>query len=362
MLSLVRGRRTRAGLWALGATCFFASTALADPHYELHGYLSQGYAISSALPIYGIPTQGTTDWRRAALQLRMSPNEQDQFIVQLRQRRLGNSPQSVADGGDVSLDWGFIQHSFGQYSVRAGRMPMPRGIYNQVRDVGVILPFYRAPYSFYMESFEIVEGAQISGRATLGHGFNGEAQFFAGESEYRDTAPTPGNQLLLQLRLTHAFGAQAWLETPVQGLRIGAYVSSSRINQGTPSDFGATLSQVSLDGSFERCMLRGEYRYINVATFKSPGWHGQAGLRLTDQLWVYGQYEWTDIKVLSPFGWLHTKYARDAAGSVVFKPNPAVALKIEGHQDKGYNSSVPLSPLGPPGNTNYLIASVSMAY
>lgn len=101
----------------------------------IHGYLSQAYAISDGNHVVGIPEKGTTDYRTAALQMRVQISPKDIFAVQISHERIGKSRvQTVHD--DLELDWMFYEHRFGNSAVKVGRLPIPFGIYNELRDVG----------------------------------------------------------------------------------------------------------------------------------------------------------------------------------------------------------------------------------
>lgn len=374
--------RTGIGLLAAAILCLYAVAAQAEPQYQVHGYLSQGYAMSTDYGVLGIPTAGTTDWRRAAIQFRMMPNDQDQLVLQVRERRLGEAAISELGDETISLDWAFAQRNFGPYQLRAGRMPIPRGIYNQIRDVGIINPFYRAPNNFYTESFETVEGLQGSARADLGNGFGADFALFGGETYYADVNPTDATEVI-KTRAKRVFGGQLWLATPLQGTRIGASHIAFAVDERK-----FDLSQYSVDASLEKFMIRGEYRYLTCNLLRTPACYGQAGVQLHPMVWVYGMYEYSKSQIQVPglpappfppgIGpWWSPKYdmSKDVAGSIVVKPSTALALKLEVHRNEGYNYPVALQPfdIQPPGypvlipaddplKTNYVIASVSIAY
>ena len=42
---------------------------------------------------------------------------------------------------DVALDWLFYEHRFADGAVKVGRVKIPFGIYNEVRDVGTLLAY-----------------------------------------------------------------------------------------------------------------------------------------------------------------------------------------------------------------------------
>src|SRR4051812_14746216 len=88
-----------------------------------HGYLTQGYGVSSPVPILGLNRDPSGDYRAAALQLRYAMSPADNFVVQAATRSMGTSPYSSSSSGSVSVDWAFYQHQFEHASVQVGRIP-----------------------------------------------------------------------------------------------------------------------------------------------------------------------------------------------------------------------------------------------
>ena len=124
----------------------------------VHGYLTQAYAdadFADGLLVsphtdelnLGISEDGTFDYRTMAIQFRYEISAKDIMIIQFSSRTLGNSPiESVED--EIELDWAFYERRLGDNtSVKVGRVQIPSGIFNAVRDVGTILPFL--PSGFY---------------------------------------------------------------------------------------------------------------------------------------------------------------------------------------------------------------------
>src|SRR5260370_14664662 len=115
----------------------------------------------------GLTPQGTADYRRAAIVARYSPTPQNAFVVQLGHRRLGDSPTMKFED-NLKVDMAFYEHRFGSgTSLRVGKSALPSGIFNEIRYVGTLLPFYRAPYSVYGEgtnTSETLNGVFVSHR------------------------------------------------------------------------------------------------------------------------------------------------------------------------------------------------------
>ena len=158
-------KRRRVQVIALAAAALLPAAAQAQSSalekLSIHGYMSQGYVQSSEMPFSGIPTDATGDYRTAALQFRYAISDNGSAVVQIRHRRLGTSPLQGIEP-DVSLNWAYYQQRFGSASLKVGKLPIPRGIYNEVRAVGTILPFYRAPVNTYIEGYETVDGASLA--------------------------------------------------------------------------------------------------------------------------------------------------------------------------------------------------------
>src|SRR6476660_7717790 len=65
--------------------------AQGDGQLAIHGYLTQGAAVSHGAQFYGMTDQVSTDFRYAALQFRYD-RKKDGFLLQVNNRRLGSSP------------------------------------------------------------------------------------------------------------------------------------------------------------------------------------------------------------------------------------------------------------------------------
>ena len=121
------------------------TTLSAQSKLNIHGYLTQAYAISDGNKIFGISPHGSADYRNLALQFRYDANPSNTIVFQFSHERLGSTPIMLLKE-DVELDWGFFEHRFrNAISIKVGKIQIPLGIYNEIRDVGVLLPFYRLP-------------------------------------------------------------------------------------------------------------------------------------------------------------------------------------------------------------------------
>lgn len=355
------------------AVTVLAALAIATPavgqsaleRLHVHGFLTQGYAGSTDVQLFGVPTDATLSYRSAALQFRYRFTTSDHVVVQLDHRRLGGSP--LTDDADwVGVDWAFYQRFLGRWNVRVGRVPLPQGIYNEIRDVGTLLPFYRAPANFYMEGFETIDGGVLGYRRPLGS-WQLETSLFGGAFDFKEVKThSEGSELMVQRR-KKALGSQLWLITPIPGLRLGVGAMRWDVDTEDGGEAAEYSWRAALDGNFDRVMTRAEYRAMEHVGHFMASYYGQLGLRLTDAIVLNAQADLEDRKMAMSMGMgepqeIEFRYARDLAVGVNYRFSPEVVFKLEAHRAKGYNFDRFFSPMGDPGRTDYAIASLALAF
>jgi hypothetical protein len=336
---------------------------------RVHGYLTQGYAVSEGAQHYGMTEQGSTDFRYAALQFRYD-KKQDGFLLQLAGRRLGASPISNFESS-VNVNWMFYEHrATDGTQLRVGRVPVPRGIYNEQRSIGVVLPFYRAPVIFYDEAAyfsETIDGVVISRAFNADRPWSLDAHLYAGGWSLLSYDQSGSSYVLGRVRAENAIGTQIWLNTPREGLRFG--VGAQRYLWRSIDDQGALISKQdvyelngSVDATFSRVMLRGETLLQHYETDHYYANYVQAGYRLTSHLAVnaMGEYAYERDYVAGVYP-LNFDWHRSAGAGVNYYFSPALVLKLENHWDKGIQVEQPASPLDPP-RFHYFIASLSASF
>ena len=330
----------------------------------VHGYLTQGYGQASDYPIHGVPTSGTGDYRAAAFQTRYTPFGGTAGVVQLSHRRLGESPL-MEDEPAVTFDWGFVQQRLGGFEFRAGKVPIPRGLYNEIRYVGVLLPFYRAPTSFYTHGMETVLGGTAAYELEMGAWALDMAAFYGHLPMTLKMTGSQGSEVM-DMDIDNTAGFQVFLNTPVAGLRIG-----SGGFHGKNAESGAASHDItgSVDWSRDRFFARGEIRrastegdaIIDANTTTAGYVHG--GVRLVGGLWANSQFEWSDRTITAqPGSDLQFSPVRDLAIGATYKFSHKLMLKGEYHDFEGYAVDVPVSPSGPPVENNYFLMSVAVAF
>jgi len=305
---------------------------------SIHGYLSQAYAFTNGNQFLGITEDGTADYRALALQFHYDISAQDDIIIQFDHERLGKSPvQALKD--DIELDWAFYEHRFSTGTdVKVGRVQMPFGIYNEVRDVGTLLPFYRPNADFYGEvtfTTESVDGIVATQSIALPADWNLSIAGYFGDAEL----PIPSGADLFVSHVKNLFGGQVWLETPIEGIRVGAGanrmtaenlledVSEDRVDQWTAS------VEIALD-FFQ---IRSEYRNAKYEGGYYRAWYAQAGVPVGHGVSILGEYSKVEFALSYPFvGQISGDLDEDKAAGVQWKIRWDLVLKAEYHWNEGY--------------------------
>ena len=356
------------------AACLAASPASAQEtegnHLRLHGYLTQALARAYDTPYLGITEEGTADYRKAALQLRYDVGARHSFLFQLSHERFGESPLQ-ATKEDVEFDWAFYQLNLPRgFWARAGRTVIPMGVYNEIRDVGTILPFYRLPYSVYGEgtfSTETLSGVAAGRRWGSGRwGFDLSA-YYGETGQLQEDNET-------EVRLRNFTGGQGWLETPLERLRLGvgywrADARGSLSGRGPEGEESWDQLVLSVDGEYRRLRLVGEWTRLGYESGPYTGYYLQGTGKITDRLSAHvmyenADYEWRDLNDPEAEAWRWDGYDEEWRLGLSFALRPDVVLRLEHHVYRGYTVEPPegYDDSGPRYDGDHTILSLSASF
>jgi hypothetical protein len=340
----------------------------------VHGFLTQGAGIARDRQLLGIGRDGTTDYRTAALQVRGRLSEDRSIVVQLSHKRVGTSVVNQAQD-DVALNWAYFQQNIGNGYVRAGRFAMPRGIYNEIRPVGVLLPFYRAPYNLYTEGVEVIDG--VGAQQTINAETRWPTQFsaYAGGWDFRQVSfnISDGRPTFVSQRVDRAVGGQVWQRFPIQGLRLGYGAQLFSANplplSQDPGRATGWQGQGSLDWTHRYVVVRAEATRFDSGTLRYDAWMAQLGLKPTEKLGVWFQTDNADYRSVIqvaptlrfPTGTI--EFARTNSASVNYAFTPQFVVRFEAHRNRGFNFDEFVPPVAPgPTGLRPLPAATGMSY
>ena len=339
----------------------------------IHGYLTQGYAASDSHQVLGIPKGGTFDYRRAALLFRLKGTPNDAFVVQIANRELGESPADNVTP-QLQLDWAFYERRFGsRTTLRIGKVPTPTGIFNEIRYVGTLLPFYRAPYGFYQEGAfvsETLNGLVLSRVLVASPSWQLTGSLFGGDFDDLQSGvavsgpDSPPEFVVVKGKTRNQVGAQFWLQTPVTGLRAGIGGERHDDRGLFANHDGAKDWWGSVDGKFDRLTTRAEYRYLAFGSHSGylQTYYGQLGYRILDALTLNVQRDVVDLQLMLPGGKKYVPMTRDNALGINYEFASNIVAKFEVHDADGYNFDEVVNLYGGPIENKYIIASMSVSF
>jgi hypothetical protein len=320
---------------------------------SIHGYLSQAWAVSDEHQVFGIPTGGTADYRDAALQFRYDPNRKHSAVVQFRHERLGDSPRE-RDG--VELDWAFYQYNLtDRFSLKAGRIPLPLGIFNEAGGPAGGSPFFRPPTEFYARRYssKTVDGILSSISVGDARGWSFDVDAYAGRWQV-------DSGLTQHADARDAWGAQVWANTPWTGVRVGAGAYRCEVDPPTRMPVDYLMMHASIEADLDRWRLAAEYMRGNLgATGRYRAWYAQAGYQFTRRLSVHAR----GTVARMPGRTNHADLSEDLGLTVNVAVHRHVLVKLEGHTNDGLRiDDQPVDVFTPPSRTRYMIASVTVAF
>ena len=219
----------RLALLSLATALFITSASGSDytwRNLQFGGFASQGFLKSSANDYLGETSEGTWDFREYAANASWS-----QGSWRIGAQVFG---QKLGEYGDdkIKLDWASIDFQPKQwFGVRAGRVKMPRGLYNEALDVDSVRPFVLLPQSVYdarLRDFNAsFDGGMLYGNVPVGrlgsvdyrfyHGAttialdSGATDYFNTDSPYHNTG----------IGIDGMRGLSLFWNTPLSGLRVG---------------------------------------------------------------------------------------------------------------------------------------------
>ncbi len=338
-----------------------------DGRLTVHGYLTQGYAgMSGGVQFYGVRNRASGDFRYAALQGRYALTGSDRLVLQVNHRRLGPSPITDLEP-EVRLNWGYYEHAFRDgTTVKAGRSPIPRGIYNQLRSVGVALPTYRPPVVFYDEGAyysETIDGVVASRTFRDDAAWSLEAHAYGGAWRTLSYDTWSEAYSITRTRATNAVGGQLWLDTPLDGVRLGAAAQRYDVSGVAVQTSEIKEYHVSADATRERGFLRAEAQLQSYGTDDFVTSYVQLGARLAGKLHgvVEAQRSWDTNQTYDPS--LPSDYAwhRSDGVGLAYHFAPTLVAKVEHHWDRGIQLEQPGDPLNPM-RFRYAIVSLSASF
>ena len=219
------------------------SAASEDFDVDIHGFISQGYLKTDHNNYMAQTEEGSFEFNEMGLNFGTDLTEKLRIGMQLFARDLGK------DGNDdLVLDWAFADYRWRDWlGFRVGRIKMPFGYYNSIRDFDMLRTSVFAPQSVYPEMLRdmisFMKGLSLYGHLSLGAWGSLSYNYLTGlpnvskDTGYRGATEDFWSAYNLQVKemsIDHSHSLECQWETPVPELLIGGnfYVLNDLYTEG----------------------------------------------------------------------------------------------------------------------------------
>jgi hypothetical protein len=320
---------------------------------EAHGFASQGFLITTGNEYLVTDSKkGSFQLSEVGLNFTRDLTDRLRFGTQIFAQNFG-----AAGNYTPKVDWFYLDFRFRDWlGLRAGRLKIPYGLYNEVNDIDsarvpVLLP--QSVYPLQARSFLFAQtGAELYGFLRLPGAGALDYRLYGGTIFIEPSLVIPvGSPVQLKFNVPYAFGGRLLWETPVQGLRLGASGLALHLDtiaflgpgMSAPLENDSTLWSASAEYAFWTLTFTAEYtrgRSKQVSplpgnTFDITSDGGYVMLTWLATTWLqpgaYYALSFPDIS--NRHGPSHRQH--DATLTLRFDLNRHWLVKVEGHYMEG---------------------------
>jgi hypothetical protein len=333
--------------------------------FQVHAFVSQGFLLTTDNNYLARSTKGSFEFTEVGINITKPLTDKLRVGMQLFARDLGPLGNYSA-----KFDWFYIDYRFADWlGLRAGRVKIPFGLYNEVNDVDSARTSVLLPQSLYpaqnRDYLLAQTGVELYGRLPPGAAGTLEYRLYTG-TIFLDSKNVPGNPYqVADLRVPFLVGGRLMWEAPIDGLRMGGSVQWLHLETdlvadravwqplqmagALPDDFdgkvGATVPALLWVASIEYwahdLLLAAEYSrwqlklnssaptLLPEVTETNERMYAMAAYRVSSWLQPGVYYSLYYPEVDDRKG--RDAYQRDAAATLRFDLNSYWLVKLEGH-------------------------------
>jgi hypothetical protein len=340
---------------------------------QVHGFISQGFLLTSANDYLAHSSEGSFEFTEIGLNFTLPATDQLTLGVQIFSHALGPIGDYRA-----TLDWYSVDYHWRDWlGIRAGRVKLPFGLYNDSSDIDSARTSVLLPQSIYPaqnRDFLLAQtGGEVYGFKELGSAGAIDYRLYGG-TIFLDTRTQPGSPFsVVDLNVPFVTGGRLLWVPPIEGLRLGGSLQFLRLethllpaNSSTSVavTIPAMLWVASVEYAVRDFLFATEYSRWRVRaessnpamfpeslTFSERG-YALASYRVNSWLQTGAYYSVLFPNVTQRWGPAGRQF--DAALTLRFDVNAYWLVKVEGHYMHGtaglsssLNGNRPLSALTP---------------
>lgn len=370
---------------------------------DIHGYISQGYMISSRNNFLTDSENGSFHFNELGINFSTGLTDKIRLGIQFAARDLGDT------GNDkVLIDWAYADFYWRDWlGIRVGKIKQAVGFYNKTRDLDMLRTFILLPQGIYSENYRdaatSVKGIGIYGEVPLKLMGNISYQVLIGTTEIdkdgsiAKSAEGFGPFKIEKFKVDNLYSGSIIWETPFKGLRLGATLVDTKIKAQTslsndiiiPVDFPpysltvarrgdpvmadipkTTIYTYSVEYTWKNLVLAAECQIMDQelianipdlepleVRLNSLSYYGSASYRFADwfELGVYYMeyYKDRNDREGTMFDPSYSAYQKDTCACLRFDLNPQWIFKLEGHLVNGVALCFPQDNLNTAGAVEY---------
>jgi hypothetical protein len=203
-----------------------------SPSVEVHAFASQGFILTLKNDYLAEDTtHGSFEFSEIGINFTTQLTETLRMGVQLFAQDLGPTGNYNA-----KVDWFYVDYRPRNWlGLRAGRLKIPYGLYNEIQDVDSGRVPVLLPQSVYpLQTREILfaqTGAELYGFARSASAGALDYRLFGGTIFLdADNLTPPGAMFDVDIRVPYVVGGRLVWETPLEGLRLGGSIEAVRLD------------------------------------------------------------------------------------------------------------------------------------
>ena len=340
---------------------------------QVHGFISQGFLLTSANDYLARSSKGSFEFTELGLNFTLPATDRLTLGLQIFSHALG----PVGDYR-ATLDWYSLDYRWRDWlGIRAGRVKVPFGLYNDSSDIDAARTAILLPQSIYPAAnrdFLLAQtGGELYGFKDLG-GAGGLDYRMYGGTIFLDVKQQPGSPFsVVDLNVPFVAGGRMLWIPPVEGLRLGGSLQFLRLethllpassSSSVALTIPAMLWVASVEYTVRDLLLAAEYSRWRVRAESSNPAIFPETLTFSERAYALTSYRlnsWFQAGAYYSVLFPNTTQRGgpqgrqlDAALTLRFDVNAYWLIKLEGHYMHGtaglsssLNGNRPLSALTP---------------
>jgi hypothetical protein len=200
------------------------------PELQIHGFISQGYLLSSANNYLAKTSRGSFDFSEVGLNFTLPVTDRLRLGLQMFSGKLG----PLGDYRAV-LDWYYLDYHWRDWlGIRAGRVKLPFGLYNDTSDIDAARTAILLPQSVYPaqdRDFLLAQtGVELYGYSDLSSAGALDYRLYAGTILLDLKSQSSSPITVLNSDVPYVAGGRLLWSAPLEGLRLGGSVQFLRVD------------------------------------------------------------------------------------------------------------------------------------